>query len=58
VPEPGLLEVLPNQVPLPAAHLFEVPDQRILADRFGSQVKILDLVQLRLCGRGRDLQRL
>jgi hypothetical protein len=53
--EPRLLEVLADEITLPLAHLIEMTDESILADRLGSQVEVLELVQLRPRSLGRGL---
>src|SRR6185437_9352675 len=47
------VEIFPDQLSLPVAHLLEVLGQRILTDRLGRQIKILDLGQLDILRRRR-----
>jgi hypothetical protein len=46
-----MAEVLADQGPLPLAQFVEMLAERFLADGFGGHVEILELVELRLCGR-------
>jgi hypothetical protein len=50
--DPGLVEVLLDQLPLPLTHVVEVLDERVLPDRLCGQVQVIDLVQLGSRWRG------